>query len=93
MVHLSRHSTHLAFMTSSYTPSTKAPEYGSVEYYDEQFSDVLADVGDDDGNKANVLAGLISALTSWINYHDAAACRYEDFAIELNAIVKELVND
>lgn len=80
-------------MTPAYTSTTKAPEYGSVEYYSEQFSDVFADIGDDDINKANVLAGLISALTSWINYHDTAACRYEDFAIELNGIVKELLHD
>lgn len=79
-------------MTSSYTPSPNAPAYGSVEYYSEQFSDVLADVGDDDTGKTAVLAGLLDALTSWINYHDAAACRYEDFAIELNSLVKELVN-
>jgi len=67
-----------------------APEYGTVEYYSEQFSDVLCDVGDDNTGKANVLAGLTDAITSWINYHDAAATRYEDFAIELAAIAKEL---
>jgi hypothetical protein len=78
-------------MTSSYT--RKAPEFGSVEYYSEQFSDVLADIGDDDTSKTNVLKGLNDALVSWINYHDAAACRYEDFAIELNNLVGELTND
>jgi hypothetical protein len=78
-------------MTSSYT--RKAPEFGSVEYYSEQFSDVLADAGDDDTAKDNILKGFTDALVSWINYHDAAACRYEEFAIELNNLVGELAND
>jgi hypothetical protein len=77
-------------MTSSYT--RHAPEYGTVEYYDEQFSDVLADVGEDDTIKENVLKGLHKALVSWINYHDAAAYRFENFTIELEALVKEIKN-
>ena len=77
-------------MTSSYTRN--APEYGTVEYYAEQFSDLMTDIGEDDTSKANVLKGLHEALVSWINYHDAAACLFEDFAIELDAIVKEINN-
>ena len=72
---------------------SKPPEYGSVEYYSEQFSDVLADVGEDDTAKANVLKGFLDALASWQNLHDMAACRYEDFAVELNNMVQVLSHE
>jgi hypothetical protein len=75
-------------MTTLHT--RQGPEYGSVDYYNEQFSDVLADIGDGEAAKANVLKGLFEALTSWIDYHDTAACRYEEFAVELNALAQEL---
>ena len=77
------------------TPTTpyirqNGPAYGSVEFYSEHFSDVLADVAEGDESRANVLKGFLDALTSWLEYHDKAACQYEDFAIELQALVKEL---
>lgn len=80
-------------MTVSTTPyiRTNGPAFGSVEYYSEQFSDVLADVGEGADTKDAVLKGLLDALKSWIEYHDKAACQYEDFAIELDGLVKELL--
>ena len=67
--------------------------YGSVEYYEEQFTDTLCDIGDNDSHKKNALKGFIKALNSWIEYHDTAACRFEDFALELNTAVQGLINE
>jgi hypothetical protein len=79
-------------MTVTTTPyvRTNGPAYGSVEYYSEHFSDLLADIGEGDSSRANVLAGLLDALKSWLDFHDKAACQYEAFAVELNALAKEL---
>lgn len=80
-------------MTVTTTPYVRAngPDYGTMAYYSEMFSDILCDVGEGEDTKTTVLAGLLDALKSWIDYHDKAACQYEDFAIELNNLVKELL--
>lgn len=59
------------------------PDYGSVEHYSEHFSDVIADVGDDSGNIDNVINGFVDALTSWLDYHNTSAQRYELFSQRL----------
>ena len=52
--------------------------YGTPEYYAEEFSDFLADVGDGP-LMDNVVAGLFQAIDSWENYHTEAAKRYGSF--------------
>ena len=53
--------------------------YGTVKWYAEQFSDILADV-DTDGpykNSAeNILKGFVAALDSWFDYHKDQADAY-----------------
>lgn len=52
--------------------------YGTPEYYAEEFSDFLADVGE--GHLMdNVVAGFFQAIDSWENYHTEAAKRYGSF--------------
>jgi hypothetical protein len=52
--------------------------YGTVEFYAEQFSDFLADVGDGP-LMDNVVAGFFQAIDEWENYHTEAAKRYGSF--------------
>lgn len=59
------------------------PDYGSVEYYSEHFSDVIAEVGDDSANIDNVINGFVDAVTSWLDYHNTSAQRYELFSQRL----------
>ena len=52
--------------------------YGSPEYYKEQFMDFLADVQSDDplfGN--NIVEGFMLALDDWKNYHQDQVHEYE----------------
>ena len=45
-------------------------KYGTVEYYAEQFSDILADIQHDQpeyGN--NLVEGFLLALADWRDYH------------------------
>ena len=52
--------------------------YGTPEYYAEEFSDFLADVGE--GHLMdNVVAGFFQAIDEWENYHTEAAKRYGSF--------------
>ena len=62
---------------SSKTP----PEYGTVWYYANLFSDILADVGDDEkiDRIPLILAGLQLAIKQWHEYHQVAANKYADF--------------
>lgn len=75
--------------------TNKAPQFGTVEYYEEHFSDILCDVGDTpaEGNtdySPNCLQGLINALKSWKDYHSQAAQRYQQFSQELYTLIQEL---
>ena len=53
-------------------------DYGTVKFYEEMFSDVLADIGDEE-NADNIYQGLLNSLESWFNYHDNAARKYAAF--------------
>ena len=58
-------------------------EYGTVEYYSEMFSDILADCATglkerDDEAIRNVMAGFERAICSWLDYHDEASSRYRE---------------
>jgi len=51
--------------------------YGSVGFYEEVFSDILADV--DNENVDNIYQGFLNSLESWFNYHENAAHKYAAF--------------
>ena len=52
-------------------------EYGSEEYFQELFSDIIADL-ETEGNIRNVMAGFEKAITSWLDYHDESSSRYRE---------------
>tara|TARA_E500000318_G_C3507475_1_gene190921 strand:+ start:198 stop:395 length:198 start_codon:yes stop_codon:yes gene_type:complete len=52
-------------------------DYGTVKFYEEMFSDILADVSEEDVD--NIYQGLLNSLESWFNYHDNAARKYAAF--------------
>jgi len=54
-------------------------EYGTADFYAEQFSDFLADVEAENPATADALIeGFYRALDSWFDYHDAQARAYAD---------------
>ena len=54
-------------------------QYGTVEFYTDQFSDLLADVQSDDSTTTeNIIKGFYQALDSWFEYHDEQARTYAD---------------
>jgi len=51
--------------------------YGTPEFYEEQFSDLLADVEADNPEVSdNIVKGFFLALDSWFNYHQTQANAY-----------------
>lgn len=57
--------------------------YGTPEFYQDQFADILADVGDapregDPDYMDNIIKGFLLACEDWFNYHDSAARRYAE---------------
>lgn len=54
-------------------------KYGTADFYEEQFSDLLADVqADDPVTTEALIEGFYRALDSWFDYHDAQARAYAD---------------
>ena len=54
-------------------------EYGTVDFYAEQFSDLLADVDAENPDAADALIeGFYRAVDSWFDYHDAQARAYAE---------------
>jgi len=58
------------------------PEYGSVEYYESMFSDILADLSTDDQAETdiasvNLLIAFELAIKRWIKYHKQSLASYE----------------
>ena len=58
-------------------------DYGTVDYYSELFSDILADCAcgikdRDEKTIRNVMAGFERAICSWLDYHDEASSRYRE---------------
>ena len=52
-------------------------EYGTAEFYAEQFSDFLADVDAERPDTVdNLIEGFYQAIDSWFDYHDAQARAY-----------------
>lgn len=66
-----------------------SPKHNSVEYFTEQFADLLCEVGDEGSGPAseNCAAGLIAALNSWIDYHSTAKTRYEALVSEIRHLI------
>ena len=57
------------------------PEYGSIEFYENMFADILADAAtgnsaEDDIASINILIGFERAIESWLQYHNQAASSY-----------------
>ena len=54
-------------------------EYGTADFYAEQFSDFLADVDAKNPATADALIeGFYQAIDSWFEYHDEQARAYAD---------------
>lgn len=54
-------------------------QYGTAEYYEDMFSDLLADVDSDRPDTTeNLIQGFYRALDSWFEYHDKQAREYAD---------------
>ena len=52
-------------------------KYGSVEFYCEQFADVLADVVADRPDIAdNIIKGFLTSVDQWFDYHEQQANAY-----------------
>lgn len=57
------------------------PKYGTLEYYQQYFEDIIADVGD--GNQDGFQHALLmmqafrNAIESWLDYHKEAVTSYE----------------
>lgn len=56
-------------------------EYGSIEYYENMFADILADVGignsaQDEITSINILIAFERAMQSWLDYHQQTANSY-----------------
>ena len=54
-------------------------QYGTAEFYEGMFSDLLADVDSDRPDTTeNLIQGFYRALDSWFEYHDKQAREYAD---------------
>ena len=58
-------------------------DYGTVNYYSEMFSDILADCAtgreeEDMATIKNIMSGFEQAIMSWMNYHEDARDKYQE---------------
>ena len=55
--------------------------YGTPEYYEYLFQDILADVEPEVAPKAaeNIYKGFCLAIESWLEYHETQANEYREF--------------
>ena len=54
-------------------------EYGTKEFYAEQFGDILADVDSDGKHYGDaIIEGFLLAIDDWFNYHDHQATAYDE---------------
>ena len=69
---------------------TRTP-YGTVEFYSEMFSDILADVDLESAPNSpdNILKGFYHALDSWFDYHAIQADAYHSLRLK----VKKALDD
>lgn len=57
-------------------------QYGTVEFYEEMFADILADVGtgsqtEDAETAKNILLAFKNAIEGWVDYHEQSADTYK----------------
>lgn len=62
-------------------------EYGSVEYYEQMFSDILADIAtgrqeEDDETSKKILSAFELSIQNWIDYHQQSADTYKQLLEE-----------
>ena len=92
-VHYGRASSSLALGIGIFIPQTHKrymakPEYGTVKWYAEMFSDIISDVGCHDTIPENIeegrkiLAGFEQAMDSWIKYHSNATISFQSIKDE-----------
>ena len=58
-------------------------EYGTVDYYTEMFSDILADVAtgnweNDERTITNMLEGFERSIINWMDYYDESLSKFRD---------------
>ena len=64
------------------------PTYGTVEFYAEQFGDILADVEYKETSYGeNIVKGFYAALDDWLDYHKNQTEAYE----KLRRSIKEAI--
>ena len=63
----------------------KKLEFGTVEYYQEHFADILSEVGvgdvpghDPEALAANLIEGFELAINDWLCYHEDCCKNYRD---------------
>lgn len=59
------------------------PKWGTAEYYQTQFEDILCEVGDTETDLDNVVEGFVSALRSFSDYYANALARQSIFRAKL----------
>ena len=62
-------------------------EYGSVEYYEEMFSDILADIAtgrqeEDDETSKKILSAFELSIQNWIDYHQQSVDTYKQLLLQ-----------
>ena len=70
---------------------TRTP-YGTVEFYSEMFSDILADVdleGPYKDSLDNIIQGFYKSIDSWLEYHQNQSEAYK----QMKAKVKAALDD
>ena len=54
-------------------------QYGTKEFYAEQFGDILADVDYDGGHYGDaIVEGFLLAIDDWFSYHNNQATAYDE---------------
>ena len=54
--------------------------YGSVDFYENQFADILADIDFEEPScNENMTKGFYKAIDSWLDYHKNQAEAYVEF--------------
>ena len=65
--------------------------YGTVEFYSELFSDILADVDVASTPEAsdNIIKGFYHALESWLDYHQTQGQEYSLMLFKVREALKD----
>lgn len=53
--------------------------YGTIDFYADQFGDILADVNYENPEYADsIVKGFLLAIDSWLDYHDKQTRAYDE---------------